>query len=260
MTSRVFALIPAAGTGTRTGAAIPKQYLDIAGEPMIARTIAAFANVAAVERIIVVIAPDDRAFDDVPLDPAVKRRVDAVRCGGPTRAATVANGLASLDGFASADDWVLVHDAARCGITPSLIEALIERVQHDPVGGLLAVTLDDTVKRASDDATPFVASTVDRRGLWRAQTPQMFRYRLLVDAMAAARIGGVSITDESSAMEAAGHRVLLVPGSPRNFKVTTADDVAMMDALLRRQAGDRATDPATDRRDPATTSDSTGLR
>ena len=149
--------------------------------------------------------------------------------------------------IASADDWVLVHDAARCGITPQLIEALIGRIASDEVGGLLAVPLDDTVKRAVPDAAPgavdpAVAETVDRRGLWRAQTPQMFRYRLLVEAMAAAAASGTPTTDESSAMEAAGHRVLLVPGSPRNFKVTTADDVAMMDLLLRRPPGDRPVD------------------
>lgn len=233
MTARVFALIPAAGVGTRAGAAIPKQYLSIAGVPMIARTLAAFAAVSVVERIVVVLAADDRVFEELILEPVVARCVDVVRRGGATRAATVANGLDALASIADADDWVLVHDAARCGITPQLIEALIGRMSSDPVGGLLAVPLDDTVKRAVGDTEAAVAETVDRRGLWRAQTPQMFRYRLLVDAMSAAQASDTPTTDESSAMEAAGHRVLLVPGSPRNFKVTTADDVTMMDLLLR---------------------------
>ena len=238
MKARVFALIPAAGIGSRAGAAIPKQYLGIAGEPMIVHTLAAFASVAVIERIVVVLAADDRRFETLMLDPRVEARVDVVRRGGASRDATVANGLAALHDIASADDWILVHDAARCGITPALIEALIDRVRSDPVGGLLALPLDDTVKRAAagaasnGDATVF--ETVDRRSLWRAQTPQMFRYGLLVDALATARASGATTTDESSAMEAGGHRVMLVPGSPRNFKVTTADDVAMMDVLLRR--------------------------
>ena len=236
MTARVFALIPAAGVGTRAGAAVPKQYLSIAGEPMIVRTLAAFAAVPIVERVVVVIAPDDRWFERLDPQPAVADRVDVVRRGGATRAATVVNGLDALAGFAGADDWVLVHDAARCGITPQMVEALIGKIAGDPVGGLLAVPLDDTVKRADGEVSPAVVETVDRRGLWRAQTPQMFRYRLLMEAMRAAQASGAPTTDEASAMEAAGHRVLLVAGSPRNFKVTTADDVTMMDLLLRRPA------------------------
>lgn len=239
---------------------MPKQYLPIAGEPMIAHTLAAFAAVPVVERIVVVIAPDDRLFAGVTLGVDAATRVDIVRRGGATRAETVANGLDALAGIASADDWVLVHDAARCGITPALIDLLVERVRHDPVGGLLAVPLDDTVKRAAAARDSSVLETVDRRGLWRAQTPQMFRYRLLVDAMRAARASGAPTTDESSAMETAGHRVLLVPGSPRNFKVTTADDVAMMDLLLRGPDHDRTTDHDEPSLDTATRTVSPGLR
>jgi 2-C-methyl-D-erythritol 4-phosphate cytidylyltransferase len=235
VTVRCFALVPAAGVGVRAGGAVPKQYLPVAGVPMIAHTLAAFAASPAIARIAIVLAPDDRHFDEA-LPPAARPAgIHVIRDGGATRDASVANGLAALAGLASDDDWILVHDAARCGITPALIARLIDGVGDDAVGGLLAVPLDDTTKRASavGGATPAVAETVDRRGLWRAQTPQMFRYRLLVDALASARARGVAVTDESSAIEAAGHRALLIPGSPRNFKVTTADDLAMMDLLLR---------------------------
>lgn len=238
--ARCFALIPAAGIGSRVGSAaggaVPKQYRPVAGRPMIAWTLAAFAAVEAIESIVVVVAGQDRWIDDVQVDAG---RVAIHRVGGASRDATVANGLAAMRDIASDDDWVLVHDAARCGITAGLIASLIAHVRSDPVGGLLALPLDDTIKRAAPESAelqPSVDETVDRRGLWRAQTPQMFRYGLLRDAIAAAHARGIAMTDESSAIEIAGHRALLVPGSARNFKVTTADDLAMMDRLLRVDA------------------------
>jgi 2-C-methyl-D-erythritol 4-phosphate cytidylyltransferase len=237
VTARCFALIPAAGIGSRTGTAIPKQYLPVAGEPMIVHVLAAFAALAVVERIFVVVAPEDRGFDALALAPALRRRISVLRVGGASRDASVANGLDAMGDRVGDDDWVLVHDGARCGITPALIALLIERVRHADTGGLLAVPLDDTVKRETIepvDGHPAVAATVDRRGLWRAQTPQMFRRGILADALATAREHAITITDEASAIEGSGHAVLLVPGSPRNFKVTTADDLAMMDLLLRR--------------------------
>ena len=242
MTARCFALIPAAGVGTRAGSDIPKQYLPVAGMPMIAHAVAAFMALPSIEKVVVVIAPADASFDV--LMPSADRsdRLVVVRDGGDTRDASVANGLEALRDVADDADWVLVHDAARCGITSKLIAQLIEQVGDDPVGGLLAVPLDDTVKRAatnSGDARHAVAETVDRRDLWRAQTPQMFRYRLLRDALASARAGGHAITDESSAIEAVGQRALLVPGSPLNFKVTTAGDLAMMDLLMRDRVASR---------------------
>jgi 2-C-methyl-D-erythritol 4-phosphate cytidylyltransferase len=235
VTSRCYALIPAAGTGTRTGRATPKQYLPIAGLPMIVHTLVAFAAVPAIERIAVVVAPDDTTFEALELAPALKMKIDLVRAGGATRDASVANGLDAMRSRIDDDDWVLVHDAARCGITAVMIERLIEYLRDEAIGGLLAVTLDDTIKRqapSTEDAVFCVAETVDRRGLWRAQTPQMFRYRLLRDALASARARGLAITDEASAVEAIGLRALLVTGSPRNFKVTTEDDLTMMELLL----------------------------
>jgi 2-C-methyl-D-erythritol 4-phosphate cytidylyltransferase len=234
VTARCFALIPAAGVGTRTGAAIPKQYLPVAGEPMIVHTLRAFAAVGGIAGIAVVVAPDDDRFAALALEGSLVERIRVMRAGGATRDASVANGLAALQAVIRDDDWVLVHDAARCGITADVIERLIARVGDDAVGGLLAIPLDDTVKRqAAATDRSYVAETVDRRGLWRAQTPQMFRYGVLRDALASARTRGFLVTDEASAIEAAGLRVLLVPGAPGNFKVTTADDLAMMDVLLR---------------------------
>jgi 2-C-methyl-D-erythritol 4-phosphate cytidylyltransferase len=230
--SRRFALIPAGGTGARIGGSTPKQYLPVAGQPLILYTLAAFLAAPAIDAIVVVVAPGDAWIDElIPVDAAGRIRV--IRDGGATRADSVGNGLAALTD-AKDDDWVLVHDAARCGIAPEQIEGLVETLADDPVGGLLAVRLDDTVKRQqADDARPVVETTVDRSGLWRAQTPQMFRYRLLRDALVHAAANGTTVTDEASAIEAAGHRVRLVPGSALNFKVTTPDDLAMMDALLR---------------------------
>jgi 2-C-methyl-D-erythritol 4-phosphate cytidylyltransferase len=229
--TRRFALIPAGGTGTRIGQPLPKQYLPVAGRPLIAHTLAAFAAAPSLDVIVVVVAPGDAWIGEVIGDATAQVRV--IHDGGATRAESVANGLAAMSDAAD-DDWVLVHDAARCGITATDVERMIEALDGDAVGGLLAVPLDDTVKRAQDGSQPpTVDRTVERNGLWRAQTPQMFRYRLLRDALSAAAAAGVVVTDEASAVEAAGHAVRLVAGSAYNFKVTTRDDLAMMDLLLR---------------------------
>lgn len=228
---RCFALVPAAGSGSRLASDVPKQYLPVAGTPMIVRTIAAFSAVERIASITVAVAPDDARFDALALDTA---RLRVERCGGPTRAATVRNALSTL--AAHDDDWVLVHDAARCGITAALVGSLVATLEDDAVGGLLALPVADTVKRAMPRANASsesrVGSTIDRASLWLAQTPQMFRYRLLVDALDAAEREGHVVTDEASAIELAGLRPRLVVGSPRNFKVTTPHDLALMDALL----------------------------
>ena len=241
MPARFVALIPAAGTGTRAGGDVPKQYLEVAGKPMIVRTIEAFAGVAVVERIVVVIAPDDAHFEQLAFDAATTRSLRVLRVGGKTRDASVRNGLDALregaDGAVDDGDWVLVHDAARCGVTPAMIGALIEAVGDDEVGGLLAVPVVDTIKRAASERLAGkparVAETIARASLWQAQTPQMFRFALLRDALAAAQSQGFALTDEAGAIEAAGRLPRLIMGAARNFKVTTADDLAMMDALLR---------------------------
>jgi len=223
---RCFALLPCAGTGSRAGTAQPKQYQPVAGVPMALRTLAAFAALPRIARVLVVVAPGDDTLraPDAPFSIA--------DCGGATRAESVFNGLnALLAQGADAADWVLVHDAARCLVTPALIDALIDACLSDPVGGLLALPLPDTLKAA--DADGRVAATLERAGKWLAQTPQMFRIGLLREALAArAAAGFAGITDEASAIEAAGHRPLLVPGSGQNFKVTYPEDFALAEAVL----------------------------
>ncbi|WP_137896681.1 2-C-methyl-D-erythritol 4-phosphate cytidylyltransferase [Ramlibacter sp. 2FC] len=223
---RCFALIPCAGSGSRAGAPVPKQYQPVAGQPMVRHTLAAFAAAPRIAHCLVVVAPGD-AF----LGPGAPG-VAIADCGGASRAESVFNGLgALLAGGAGAQDWVLVHDAARCLVTPAQIEALIDACLGDAVGGLLALPLADTLKLADAGR---VAATLERADKWLAQTPQMFRIAALRGALAAAAPGGFAgVTDEASAIEAAGQRPLLVPGSAQNFKVTYPEDFALAEAVLR---------------------------
>jgi 2-C-methyl-D-erythritol 4-phosphate cytidylyltransferase len=220
--SRFFALIPCAGTGSRAGTVMAKQYQPVAGQPMVRHTLAAFAGVARIERCLVVVAQGDVFLG------ALETPFVLADCGGATRAASVRNGLRALAGLgALPDDWVLVHDAARCLVTPALINALIDACAQDAVGGLLAHRLADTLKSESGGR---VSATVDRNGKWLAQTPQMFRMGALLAALDQA---GDAVTDEAGAMEALGHKPLLVPGGAQNFKVTYPDDFALAEAVLR---------------------------
>ena len=225
-TSRCFALLPCAGSGARAGGVVPKQYQPVAGVPMVRHTLAAFLAVARIARVLVVVAPGDDTLQ------TTDAAYSIAACGGPTRAASVFNGLHALRAQgARADDWVLVHDAARCLVTPALIDTLIDACLPDPVGGLLALPLPDTLKAAGADGR--VQATIDRHGKWLAQTPQMARIGLLQAALAAhAASGFAGITDEASALEAAGHRPLLVRGSAQNLKVTWPEDFALAEAVL----------------------------
>jgi len=221
---RFHALIPCAGTGSRAGTAQPKQYQAIAGQPLVMHTLQALAQVPQLSSGWLILSPqDDHAW---PLQgwPAHFKRA---ACGGASRAESVFNGLqAMLAAGLSGQDWVLVHDAARCLITPAQINALIDACLPDAVGGLLAQRLADTLKAERQGR---VAATVARADKWLAQTPQMFRIGPLRQALQAA---GEQVTDESSAMEAMGWQPLLVPGSARNFKVTYPEDFAVAEALL----------------------------
>ena len=225
---RLHALIPCAGSGSRAGSDIPKQYLPVAGRPLVMHTLAAFARVRRLATVLVVVAPgDDTLAPLVASAPDMAAGLALAACGGPTRAASVLGGLRELRRLGAADaDWVLVHDAARCLITPELIDRLIDACQDDPVGGLLAQPLADTLKHGPEGR---VAATVPREGHWLAQTPQMFRLGPLHDAIVAV---GEAVTDEAGAMEAAGLSPRLVPGAARNFKVTWPDDFAIARALL----------------------------
>ena len=222
---RFWALIPCAGTGSRSGAAGPKQYQTLAGQPMVLHTLAAFDAVPRLTQTVVVVAPDDQFFT------TVDASVSIAACGGPTRATSVFNGLESLlIKGAVAQDWALVHDAARCLVTPAQINALIDACEDDEVGGLLAHKLPDTLKQ---EVAGRVGQTLDRSDKWLAQTPQMFRIGTLMTALAQA---GDQVTDESSAMEALGLKPKLVPGSAQNFKVTYPEDFALAEAVLTARA------------------------
>ena len=220
----LYALVPCAGIGERAGAGGPKQYAAVAGKPMVRHTLEALAQVKRLRQTLVVLSPQDDQFQHhVPGTSAWVAKV-----GGASRAMTVANGLAHLrERGAKTDDWVLVHDAARCLVQPQWIDDLIDACLNDAVGGLLALPLADTLKA---ETAGRVSATIDRARKWAAQTPQMFRIGLLQDALAHA---GDAVTDEASAIEALGHAPLLVPCSMENFKITWPADFALAERLLR---------------------------
>ncbi len=222
-------LIPCAGTGSRAGTAQPKQYQVIAGAPMVMHTVRAMAGVGGIASGWVILAPGDD-FDWPETGwPAHFRRSP---CGGVSRAQSVFNGLrAMLAAGIDGQDWVLVHDAARCLVAPESVGRLIEACRDDAVGGLLALPLPDTLKTESEGR---VVETVAREHKWLAQTPQMFRLQALHDALAAVAESGFSgITDEASAMERLGLMPRLVEGSAQTFKVTYPADFALAEAILR---------------------------
>lgn len=226
---QLWALIPCAGTGSRALSSEmngPKQYQPLAGVAMVRHTLAAFASVPRLSATLVVVAPGDSFL----AQPGATVLIAA--CGGSTRASSVFNGLNQLliEG-AQAQDWVLVHDAARCLITPAQIDQLIDACMDDEVGGLLALPLPDTLKQ---EVQGRVRSTIDRADKWLAQTPQMFRLGMLRQALAQA---GNQVTDESSAIEALGLAPRLVKGSAQNFKVTYPEDFALAAAVLAGRQG-----------------------
>ncbi|HOB96987.1 MAG TPA: 2-C-methyl-D-erythritol 4-phosphate cytidylyltransferase [Aquabacterium sp.] len=223
---RCYALVPCAGSGSRAGTLQPKQYQAIGGAPVVAHTLAALGRVDRLDATLVVLAPDDDQFE-ASVPGFTGERGWVARCGGASRAESVANGLAELCARgAQPHDWVLVHDAARCLLRAAWVDRLIDACVDDEVGGLLALPLADTVKQADGDR---VAATVDRTGKWAAQTPQMFRLGLLEPAL---RGAADAVTDEASAVEALGHRPKLVRGEVENFKLTWPGDFALAERLL----------------------------
>lgn len=219
-------IIPAAGSGSRMTAALPKQYLPLLGATLIEATLKIFKACDRLASVNVVLSAQDTHWDAHCAQSNTHVRV--LRCGGDTRAATVLNGLQALRHEINEQDWVLVHDAARPGLTVQLLDILLDTLQHDEVGGLLAIPLADTLKRA--DNAQRVARTEPRDHLWQAQTPQMFRYGLLKRALIHA---GGAPTDEAQAVEALGLRPKLVAGELRNLKITYPQDLAIAEAILR---------------------------
>jgi len=223
---RHYAIVPAAGSGSRFGSEKPKQYLDLLGRPLIFHTLKALTACPDIERVWVVLAPDDPwwpRYDWSELGP----KLETVCCGGATRAASVSNGLRAAVMVAADDDWILVHDAARPCLSAAMLDALFAELADDPVGGILAVPVADTLKRA--DAEQRVAATEPRDGLWQAQTPQMFRYGQLGKALK----NELAVTDEAGAIEAFGLKPKLVRGDSTNLKVTYPADLALAAMILR---------------------------
>ncbi|MGN6528413.1 MAG: 2-C-methyl-D-erythritol 4-phosphate cytidylyltransferase [Burkholderiaceae bacterium] len=238
--ARCFALVPCAGVGARAGADGPKQYAPLAGRALVLWTLEALARVPALDGTLVVLAPDDVQFETLGRegDAEAAGACWTARVGGRTRADSVAAGLDELLARgARADDWVLVHDAARCLVRPESVQRLVEACRDDAVGGLLALPLADTLKRSDLDAGhERVSATVSREAIWAAQTPQMFRLGELRDALRVGLAQGLAITDEASAVEAAGRRPRLVRGDFDNLKVTWPEDFALAERLLRSRA------------------------
>lgn len=227
-----FALIPAAGRGSRIAGTQPKQYLALGGKPMLWHAVAAVCR-PPVEMVFAVLAPGDGVFESHDWS-AFAGKLEPLYCGGETRRDSVYNGLVAAMAAVDADDWVLVHDAARPCLPAADLAQLYDECRNDAIGGILALPIAETVKRAGKDEAGAlrVAGTEDRAQLWLAQTPQMFRAGLLADALRKAR---GTITDEAGAIEQMGLQPRLVAGSRENLKVTYPEDVAMAEAILARR-------------------------
>ena len=216
-----------------SGRAVPKQYLPLAGQPMIRHALATLCATPAIAQVFVVLAPDDTHWPAAAMA-TLGPKLHVLRCGGDTRAQSVANGLRAmaneLGGEAEiGDDWILVHDAARPCLTVAMVETLIAEVGEDDAGGLLAVPVADTLKRADENGR--IHQTVAREGLWQAQTPQMFRHRLLLDALDFAP----QVTDEASAIETLGLLPRLVAADASNLKVTYPLDLQLAEWILQNR-------------------------
>ncbi|MCH2191624.1 MAG: 2-C-methyl-D-erythritol 4-phosphate cytidylyltransferase [Gammaproteobacteria bacterium] len=226
---KMWCVVPAAGIGSRMGLEFPKQYLEIAGKPIIQHTIETLLKLTQINGLVVCLAPHDRWFSSLQID---DNRV-IVTEGGATRAESVMNGLDRLQDVAHDRDWALVHDAARPCVDPADIEAMIIELENQAVGGVLAIEARDTLKQADIvDGKPFSQTTIDRSKVWHAQTPQMIRYATLRTALKHCIEDGASITDEASALELIGESVMLCKGSVNNIKITTPEDQYLAEYLL----------------------------
>ncbi|MBI5449927.1 MAG: 2-C-methyl-D-erythritol 4-phosphate cytidylyltransferase [Gammaproteobacteria bacterium] len=229
-TPRYWAVVPAAGSGRRMQSIVPKQYLSLAGRPVLEHTLVRLARQPELAGIVVALSADDEYWATL----AIKSDIPLYTAGGGSeRHLSVLYALRDLASFAAPDDWVLVHDAARPCVRNEDISRLIHSVRDDPVGGLLAVPVTETVKRATEDQR--VIETVDRRHLWRAQTPQMFRLQSLLQALEQVVSDRQLVTDEAGAMEYCGMAPRIVPGHADNIKITEPQDLGLAEHFLRQQ-------------------------
>jgi len=231
--SSVWAVVPAAGSGRRMAAEVPKQYLKLNGVPILEHTLRALLACPDIRGVVVVLDPSDRRADAIAslADPRVSRAA-----GGAERADSVLAGLQAVATEAGAEDWVLVHDAARPCISVGVLRSLISSCTAAGVGTVMAQASVDTLKRVSEDNR--VLETLDRQVIWRAQTPQMFKLLELMSALSTALIDDITITDESMAMELAGYPVSILEGPSTNIKITLPADLEMAEIILRRLSGD----------------------
>lgn len=229
---RYFAFIPASGTGSRMQSQQPKQYLSIMGKPMILHVLDTFAQSTYITHTFVVINKEDTTLPSLlATQPHLQQKVTLLFEGGATRQETVYQGLQAIASQIQQNDWVLIHDAARPGLTTALLQQLITQIGEDTVGGLLALPVVDTLKKATQDRA---THTVPRQDMWAAQTPQMFRYHLLCEAFEQMKSQLHTITDDASAIEMLGYQPQLVTGSPANLKVTYPHDIALIEFLLNQ--------------------------
>ncbi len=231
MSERYWAVVPAAGVGRRMGGDQPKQYLELQGRRVLDHTLQRLLDHPMIDRLYLALSADDAYWDecDYARDPRVVRVT-----GGKERCHSVLNALRVLQKDADADDWVLVHDAARPCLSAADLDRLTKRLAGHPVGGLLGVPVQDTLKRVSDRGE--VMATVPRGDLWHAYTPQMFRFGLLYRALQQALESGELVTDDASAMEMAGHTPLMVEGHAGNIKITRPADLPLAAFYLSREA------------------------
>jgi len=227
----IWAIVPAAGIGRRMRAKVPKQYLNLNGRPIIETSLARISSLTYVRQIVVMLNPEDTVWPTLGLEQNPKI---VCQYGGENRYQTVLNGLRYLSSQAHDDDWVLVHDAARPCVRRSDIDTLFEQIADHPVGGLLGAPVDNTLKRI--DGQQEVSGTVDRADVWNAFTPQVFRFRLLLDALDTVEKGQKTVTDESTAVEALGYRPKMVPGNRDNIKITHPNDLNLAAQILSSQA------------------------
>ncbi len=226
MTSRYFGLVPAAGSGSRFGADVLKQYSPLAGRPMLAHAVERLLAAPEVEIVFVVLTPADAEFRKHDWS-AFGERLAPLYCGGASRRDSVLNGIIAAASLVDPNDWMLVHDAARPCLGKAELRRLIDEAGKDEIGGILAVPVADTLKRADDEHR--IAATEPRDGLWQAQTPQMFRQGMLLRALR----DSAHATDEAAAVEALGHKPRLVEGSTKNLKVTFPSDLEIAERILR---------------------------
>lgn len=227
--TKYWVVIPAAGSGTRMQNDTPKQYLTVLGKTIIEHTLRVFLDVDIIQQVMVCLPAEDTVFEKLAV--AKSPKVSTTQ-GGSSRAQSVLNGLRALG--ADEQDWVLVHDAARPCFNAELLERLVTELHDDEVGGIMAVPAKDTLKLANQDNR--INTTLDRSVVWQAQTPQMFRFHLLKESLRLALDQSVDITDEASALEWAGYQPALIEGDARNLKVTTTEDLGLVEFLLGAKA------------------------